>query len=211
MFSASPPVRPVLPPGQFLRSAELLSKSDEKPFRPADVAEEIRVFILDYFAYELRAALTEPFKCLVDVVHGEHDAEVAQSVHRGLSVIRDNRRRDEAGELDPAVAVRRAHHGYLDALFAQSSDTSSPFSFDRSPPFELEAEFEKEIDRRSEVIDDDSYVVHPFDRHVLLLGSSFFLLIDTIPANGKLFFHLPGGNGDALFCPNPVCAIHHLQ
>jgi hypothetical protein len=60
-----------------LRSAEFLGESDEKPFRPADVAEPIRVFILDYFAYELRAALAEPFKRLVDVVHGEHDAEVA--------------------------------------------------------------------------------------------------------------------------------------
>jgi hypothetical protein len=60
-----------------LHSAEFLGESDEKPFRPADVAEPIRVFILDYFAYELRAALAEPFKRLVDVVHGEHDAEVA--------------------------------------------------------------------------------------------------------------------------------------
>jgi hypothetical protein len=60
-----------------LRSAEFLGESDEKPFRPADVAEQIRVFILDYFAYELRAARTEPFKRLVDVVHGKHDAEVA--------------------------------------------------------------------------------------------------------------------------------------
>ena len=58
-------------------SAEFLGESDEKPFRPADVAEPIRVFILDYFAYELRAAFAEPFKRLVDVVHGEHDAEVA--------------------------------------------------------------------------------------------------------------------------------------
>jgi hypothetical protein len=60
-----------------LRSAEFLGESDEKPFRPADVAETIRVFILDYFAYELRAALAELFKRLVDVVHGEHDAKVA--------------------------------------------------------------------------------------------------------------------------------------
>ena len=64
------------------------------------------------------------------------------------------------------MAVRRPHHGNLDALIAQSSDTSGPFSFDRGPSFELEAEFEKEIDRRSEVIDDDSYVVHPFERHL---------------------------------------------
>jgi hypothetical protein len=64
------------------------------------------------------------------------------------------------------VAVRRAHHGNLDALLAQSSDTSGPFSFDRGPPFELEAELAKEINRRCEVIDDNSNVVHPFERHV---------------------------------------------
>ena len=61
----------------YCRSAKFLRKSDEKPFRPADVAEPIRVFILDYFAHELRAALVEPFERLADVVHCEHDAEVA--------------------------------------------------------------------------------------------------------------------------------------
>ena len=39
-----------------------------------------------------------------------------------------------------------------------------PFSFDRSPPFELETEFAKEINCPSEVFDDDSYVVHPLER-----------------------------------------------
>jgi hypothetical protein len=43
-----------------LRSAEFLGESDEKPFGPTDIAEPIRVFILDYVAYELRAALAEP-------------------------------------------------------------------------------------------------------------------------------------------------------
>ena len=51
-------------------------------------------------------------------------------------------------------------------LIAQSSDTFGPLSFDRGPPFELEAEFEKEINRPSEVFDDDSYVVHPLERRV---------------------------------------------
>ena len=148
------------------RSAEFLGKSDEKPFRPADVAEPIRVLILNYFAYELRTQIAEPFKCLVDVVHREHDAQVAQGVHRGIAVIRDGGGREEAGELEPAVAVRRAHHGNLNALIAQSSDASGPFSFDRCPPFELEAEFPKKSNRLSEVIDDNSYVVHPFERHL---------------------------------------------
>src|SRR5262245_59863697 len=81
-------------------------------------------------------------------------------------MIRDDSRREEPGELEPAVAVRRAHHGNLNALIAQPSNTSGPFSFDRGPPFEIEAELAKEFDRRCEVIDDDSYVVHSFKRHM---------------------------------------------
>jgi hypothetical protein len=33
-------------------------------------------------------------------------------------------------------------------------------------PFELKAELAIEINRSSEVLDDDSYVVHPLERHV---------------------------------------------
>jgi hypothetical protein len=47
----------------------------------------------------------------------------------------------------------------------QSSDTSGPFSLDRGPPFELEAELAKEFNRLSEVFDDDSYIIHPLERH----------------------------------------------
>jgi hypothetical protein len=62
-----------------------LGEPDEEPFRPADVAEPVRIFILDYFAYEildyfayeLRATSAELLKSLVDVVHGKHDTEVA--------------------------------------------------------------------------------------------------------------------------------------
>ena len=55
-----------------------------------------------------------------EVVRGEHDTQVTQSVHRGFPVIGDDRRREKARELDPAVAVRRSHHGDLDALVADS-------------------------------------------------------------------------------------------
>ena len=60
-----------------MHSAKFLGEPDEKPFRPADVAKPIRVLILDNLAYELRAAVEKPSKCLVDVVCGEHDSEVA--------------------------------------------------------------------------------------------------------------------------------------
>src|SRR5947209_17813064 len=113
------------------RSAEFLSKPDEKAFRPADVAEPNRVFVLDHFiADELRAVLTEPGERLVDVVHGEHDAQVAESVDRRLAMIGDRRRRQKSRALEPAVAVRRAHHGNLDAHRMQPGDTLCPLYFD---------------------------------------------------------------------------------
>src|SRR5437868_6435248 len=148
------------------RSAEFLREPYEKSSGPADVAEPIRVFVLDHLADELRAVLAEPAERLVDVVHGEHDAQIAESVHRGVPVIGNRNRGEKSRELEPSVAVRRSHHGDLDALVSQSSDAPSPLSFDRGLAFELEAELAKEGDRRREVVDDDAYVVHPLDRHV---------------------------------------------
>ena len=53
---------------------ELLGEPDENSFGAPDVAEPIRVFVLDHFADELRAAFAEPGERIVDVLHGEHDA-----------------------------------------------------------------------------------------------------------------------------------------
>ena len=53
---------------------ELLGKPDENSFGAPDVAEPIRVFVLDHFADELRAAFAEPGERIVHVLHGEHDA-----------------------------------------------------------------------------------------------------------------------------------------
>ncbi|HVG48563.1 MAG TPA: hypothetical protein VM899_10570 [Rubellimicrobium sp.] len=38
---------------------------------------------MDYLAHELRAARTEPFQGVVEVIYGEHDAEVAPRVFTG--------------------------------------------------------------------------------------------------------------------------------
>jgi hypothetical protein len=53
---------------------ELLGEPDEQSFGTADVAEPIRLLVLNHFAYELRAALGESGKRLVDVLHSEHHA-----------------------------------------------------------------------------------------------------------------------------------------
>jgi hypothetical protein len=66
------------------RSAEFLGESDEKLFRSADVAEPICVFVLNDFADDLRAAFAESFERPVDVVYGEHYAEVAERIHWGI-------------------------------------------------------------------------------------------------------------------------------
>ena len=56
---------------------ELLCESDEKPLGAAYVAKPVGILIADYFADELCAALAKSVKRLVDVIYGEHDAEVA--------------------------------------------------------------------------------------------------------------------------------------
>src|SRR5690606_5911084 len=66
---------------------QFLGEPDEDAFGPSDVAEPIRVFVLNELADELRTELSEPGKCGVDVFDGEHDAEVAERVHwRGAMV-----------------------------------------------------------------------------------------------------------------------------
>ena len=62
------------------------------------------------------------------------------------------------------MAVRRAHHGDLDALVAQAGDAPRPLAFRHGSPFELEAELEEELDHHSEVFHDDADVIH-FERH----------------------------------------------
>src|SRR6185312_1844531 len=151
-------------------SARFLGQPDEKPFRSANVAEPIYVLVLDHFAADkLCAVLAEPGECLVDVVYGKHDAQVAQSVHWSVPVISDHRRRDKLREFEPTVAVWRAHHGNLNALVAQSSDAPCPLAFYHDAPFEFEAEFSEKRDSSIEGFHHDADVVHSFKRHVSIL------------------------------------------
>src|SRR5688500_15102659 len=70
---------------------QLLGKPKENSLRPPDVAEPVHVFILDYFADELRATLAESREYVVEVRHGEHDAQVTKGVYRGVPMIRHDR------------------------------------------------------------------------------------------------------------------------
>jgi len=48
-------------------------------------------------------------------------------------------------------------------------DHAQPIPLRSWRAFELEAEFAKEVNRRRKVFDDDSHVVHPFERHLFNL------------------------------------------
>src|ERR687887_545020 len=82
-------------------SADLFCQPNQNALGAPHAAEAIHVFVLDHFVDELRAVLVEPGKRIVEVVHGEHDAEIAESVDRGVPVIGDHGRREKARELDP--------------------------------------------------------------------------------------------------------------
>jgi hypothetical protein len=142
-----------------------LGKPNQNSFGSTDVAEPIRVFVLDHFADKLRAAFAEPGERIVNVIHSEHDAEVPEGVHRSTAVVGDHRRRDESGYLKPAVAVRSSHHGNLNAHASQSSDAIGPVTFDRGTPFELQAKFGEELNGGINVIYHDANVVHTLDCH----------------------------------------------
>src|SRR5882672_9748573 len=184
---------------------ELLGKPDENSFGAPDVAEPIRIFVLDHLADELRAAFPEPGERIVDVLHGEHDAQVTESVHRGAAVIGDHRRREESGHLEPAVTVRRTHHGNLDAHVTQSSDAICPASFDWGAPLEREAKFGEELNGGLDVFYHDADVVHTLDCHDVSLASHTNALLGHTPAREIVVRSringLPHrGTGEAISC-----------
>jgi hypothetical protein len=119
-----------------------LSEPDEKIPGSSDVAKSVHVFVLDHFADELGAVLASSVKRLIDVVYGEHHAEITEGVDRGVPVVGHHGRRDEPREFEAAVAVRRAHHRDLHALVAEAGDAPCPFSFHDALTLELEAELE---------------------------------------------------------------------
>ncbi|MDF2925767.1 MAG: hypothetical protein K0R57_4681 [Paenibacillaceae bacterium] len=52
----------------------------------------------------------------VNVLNGEHDAQITQGIHRSSSVIRYSRRGEKSRKLKPAVAIRGNHHSNLYTL-----------------------------------------------------------------------------------------------
>ncbi|MNN66979.1 hypothetical protein D3C81_1825840 [compost metagenome] len=112
----------------------------------------------------------QPGECVVDVLHGEHDAQVSEGIHRGVAVIGDHGRRQKPGYLEPAVTVRRAHHGNLDTHVLQSRNAICPVAFDRRAAFELKAQLGEKPDGSVNVFYNNADVVHTLERHDVSLA-----------------------------------------
>src|SRR5262245_65516757 len=106
-----------------------LGEPDQNSFGAPYVAEPVDAFVIDDFIDHRRAELAEPREGVVDVIDGEHHAQISQRVDRGCAVIGHDGGGIEARELEAAVAVRRAQHGDLDTLAAHSGDAAGPFAF----------------------------------------------------------------------------------
>jgi len=57
---------------------ELLGEANENSFGTPDIAKSVDVFIVDDFIDHCRPELAEPGESVVDVLDGEHDAQVPQ-------------------------------------------------------------------------------------------------------------------------------------
>src|SRR5690606_29272186 len=132
---------------------ELLSETDENSFGTSDVTEPIDVFVIDDLVDHRRAALSEPGEGVIEVIDGEHDAQVSQRVHGSCAMVGRNGGGIEARELEATVTVWGAHHGDLDALAAHSGDATGPLAFDGHAAFESKAELGEELDGGIEVFD----------------------------------------------------------
>src|SRR5262245_6739020 len=154
--------------GRIRSWPELLGEPDENAFGTTDVAEPVDVFVIDDFIDHRRTELAEPGKRVIDVLDGEHDAEIPQRVDGGCAVVGRDGGGVEARELEAAVAVGGTHHGDLDALAAHSGDAAGPFAFDRHAAFEGQAQLGEERDGGVEVLNHDADVVHALHGHECL-------------------------------------------
>lgn len=141
--------------------SKFLGQSNEQSFGAADVAEPIRVLVLNHCADKLCALFAKPRERLVNVAHGEHGAQVAESVHRGIPVIGDYGRSEKSREFESVVTIGSDHHSDLDALVAQPGDSPSPFSFDHGSPLERETKLGEKRDDLIERLYHNTDVVHP--------------------------------------------------
>jgi hypothetical protein len=145
-------------------SGKFLGQPDDNALGAADVGKPIRVLVLHHFADQFGAVGKQSRDDVVDVIDGEHDAADPEFVHRSvLGPGSDRFRRVELVQLDPSVAVRRAHKHESSTDVLKADETIYGGALDVRLAFQLESEFEKKGLRGFEVVDHDEDVVHSLD------------------------------------------------
>jgi hypothetical protein len=106
---------------------QFFGQSNQQALGATNVAQSIRVFVLNYLTDELCSMLLETGEGFINIFHGEHNAQVAQRIYWGISMIGNDWRSEKSRDFKPTMAVGSSHHGDLDPLIAQPSNTSRPF------------------------------------------------------------------------------------
>jgi hypothetical protein len=151
------------------RSPDLLRKLDDDPLGAADVTEPVAVLVLLQFADELCAVSPQAVEEIVDALYREGDMTDSQRVRRSARVTAWTRRRVEAGQLDPSVAVWGPQHRDVRPDSLEPDNAIHPAALDRCLAFQFEPKLDEEGHGRRKVIDDDADMVHPLNCHVGLL------------------------------------------
>jgi len=89
------------------RLAKFLGESNEKPFRPTDGAEPIRVLIPDYVPHELCAELVNDPIDRIEQLCRVLNSHTAETIHLGRSLIRLTVEGDEPCAGAPRRGYRR--------------------------------------------------------------------------------------------------------
>lgn len=92
----------------------------------------------------------------------------AWSVRGCVRVAALGRRRVELHQLDFSVTVRGPQHRELRLGSFQPDDAVNPAAFDLGRASRLQSQYDEELDCGREVVDHDTDVFHPLDRHLLV-------------------------------------------
>src|SRR5215470_16528528 len=146
-------------------SANPLRELDDDPFRPADVAKPIEVFVTLHLADEVRATGSQAGDHGVDVVDRACDVPDAWGVRGRMPVAVRALGCMELHQFEATVAVWALHHRDLNPDSLEPHNAVHPIALDQAAALQFESDGDEERRRGPEVFDHDPDVVHSLDRH----------------------------------------------
>src|SRR5215207_6030344 len=140
------------------RAVEPLGELDDQAFRSADVAEEVRVLVVDDLPDGFPAGLSDAVDDATHVVDLEGDVPEPGTVRGRRRLLGAGGRGVEAHHLEHVAAVGGASHHGLDRHVLETDDPIDPLAAERPGLAAVEAEQRKKPDCLVEVLDDNSDV-----------------------------------------------------